>query len=283
MNIPRFVGWTWTIFVAIAAALLLYMFFFIDVGKTTKEVTLQDNFNQTAFITSKGGLGTGVLVTPWAILTACHVVVTEECNPTKLNLKPVEGIVINIAGKTFFGKVTKFDPYADLAYVELLTVLGVSKTIYADGRTDGADPVTISCEPLTISRDLIYGIGFPMAMEKNIKSGVISALSGTFPGYSMITSGPPWAREQFADIAGHIDREHKYFTTFDITLLPGNSGGGIFNKRGHLIGIVSHIIKHPEKITPQGGPKSSVVGVPSGYTYATKPQRICEFLGKVDG
>ena len=278
MNMPKVAGWTWSIFIVIAATLLLYMFFFVDVGKTVKEVTLQDNFNQTAHITTEGGSGSGVLVNPWAVLTACHVVVTEECSFTELNLEPVKGIVINIAGRTFAGKVTKFDPYSDLAYVELITVLGVSKTTHADGSYSGTDPVTVSCDPLTISRDLIYGIGFPMAMEKNIKSGVISALNGTFPGYSMISSSPPWARTDFADIAGMFDREYKYFTLFDITLLPGNSGGGIFDKRGHLIGITSHIMKHPEKIQPQAGPNSSIVAVPSGYTYATKPQRICEFL-----
>lgn len=263
--------------VVIASLFLLTLFAYPNkyLPSVSKEITLQNNFDQTAHITTKSGSGSGVLINPWAILTACHVVVDNECDFKKLDLKPVEGIKVVIMGRMFVGTVTKFDPYSDLAYVELNTVLGATAA--------RIDPVTVSCEALTINRDLIYGIGYPMSMEKNIKSGVISAIDGTFPGLAMMSSSPPWAREQFPDIVGMIDREHKYFTLFDITLLPGNSGGGIFDKRGHLIGITSHIIKHPEKITPQAGPNSSLAPVPSGYTAATKPQRICEFLNTVEG
>lgn len=271
----RFRDYIYLFVVIFAASVVAFLFFFGNVGEVKKPVTLQDNFNQTAHIlTSSGSSGTGVLVDDHGVLTACHVVVQDECNYRNTSFKNVEGITVVVAGKTFKAVVMKIDPYADLAYLSLSS--WQSGPLVSD-----VTPVTIACDPLEYSRDPVFGIGFPMQIEKNVKSGYISAINGSFFGYAMGTNGPPWAHDLYSEYVGDYTRTITYFTMFDITLLPGNSGGGIFNKDGELIGIVSHILKHGEKITPQAGPNSSIAQIPSGYTMATKPQAICKFLGEV--
>jgi len=270
MSFKYYMGYAWFIFISILAIFMAGLFWHADtwMPKAAVPITLTDNFNQTVSIFAGDGSGSGVLINSFSVLTACHVAMKNECKD--LYPTPSEHLVVVVGGKTFFGVVTKFDAYADLALIRL-------SSWQSGDLVTNVTPVTFSCDKLTISRSMYYGIGHPYAMEKVIRMGILGAETPSLAQWLKLTADAPFAHELHSEFVGMMWRERKYFNVFDLRLDPGNSGGGVFDEKGHLVGIVSHITKFPEDL-PMAGPDKRAIGVPSGFSYSTKPERICEFM-----
>ena len=139
---------------------------------------------------------------PIRLVTAYHVPEAIEENDPGTNVPILVGSVDS--GQYQATKVIKARPDWDLAVLE------------------GLVPLSASCASVPVSTNLpeigsgVWLVGNPLAHEKNVSHGVLS---------------------------------HVYFTKFfkgeplvyriDAAAAPGNSGGGLFNKSGELIGILS--------------------------------------------
>jgi S1-C subfamily serine protease len=125
-----------------------------------------------------------------------------------------------LAGSTVQGKV------------QIFTVLD-SDTDADLGVLEGLGPEKQSCPAAKVSRQLprigsyVWIIGRPMGHEGNVSHGVLSSVYD-------------------------VKRNDKQVTVYrtDAPVAPGNSGGGMFNSKGELIGIVSFMELLPNIFSP---------------------------------
>lgn len=284
----------------------------------TTQTTLQNNFDQTAFIMVSApekqdkttiasedvaqpkvipmGSGSGVFLRDRLVLTACHVVLRGECKDW--NASPYDKIKVTLMGQIYTARVAKWDKPKDLALLVL------------DDPFTSAQPVTLSCDRLTYDRHPLFAIGYPYRVGKLVKSGYLSQPQASFNGdlgYPEVQK--PWDGDYTmtdeqekeagnteeiltANAYGTEQGWRRFFNQLDMQALPGNSGGPVFTDTGKLTGIVSNILKYPGegqvriRMPMAPGVAMTVKGeamtfLDMGLTHVTKPERICEFVNSI--
>jgi len=87
---------------------------------------------------------------------------------------------------------------------------------------EGMSNLTQSCPTVEVAHEFpklgsyLWVIGYPLGVERNVSHGILSA--------AYFTQGPPSI----------------YVYRIDAPVAPGNSGGGVFNEQGKLIGVLSY-------------------------------------------
>lgn len=97
----------------------------------------------------------------------------------------------------------------------------------------------IRCEPLKVGEE-VYAIGHPLGRLWTVTFGRVSAVRGAS-------------------------------VQLDATILPGNSGGGLFDKSGRLVGL-------PNKLALM--PLGPFAASATGQTFAVSGPALCMILGK---
>ena len=108
----------------------------------------------------------------------------------------------------------------------------------------GSSKEDADCPTVPVAKDLpsigsyVWVVGYPLGVERNVSHGVLS--SAYFAGKS----------------------ESTYVYRIDAPIAPGNSGGGLFNEKGELIGIISYmqLMMLPLPALPIIGSVSPVAG-----------------------
>ena len=112
-------------------------------------------------------------------------------------------------GTTVTGRVGETQPERDLAIVEVGRLPpGVQPAVFSGGVRQGAR---------------VLAIGAPFGLGGSVSGGIVSALGRRFR-----------VEETGQVIEGMIQ--------FDVAVNPGNSGGPLVDRNGHVVGIVSGII-----------------------------------------
>ena len=100
---------------------------------------------------------------------------------------------------------------------------------------------------------------------------------GVKQGQEVFTIGNP-ANEEFIYSSGHIAsaKEKKRgnkesLVSLDLTIIPGNSGGALYNKQNEVVGLVIAILPYSvNRISHQL----------TGFSYAVPSNVICNLMGK---
>lgn len=145
------------------------------------------------------GVGSGIVYTADGyILTNDHVV--------SLNGKAVDSVVVTLAtGETLDATIVARDSTRDLA------MLKVAKT--------GLVPVAFAQSSSVKIGQWAIAIGSPLDYRNSVTEGIVSGLKRDLP------SGDP----SLPHVTGLLQT--------DAAISPGNSGGGLFNAAGELIGM----------------------------------------------
>lgn len=153
-------------------------------------------------------MGSGILISGKVVATNYHVIEGAETIKVSLFRDGVE--------ETYNGRVLVTDKANDLA---LLTIKDASFKELPPA------PFSLSESPVDVGSS-VFTMGYPLAnvlgSEVKVTDGIISAKSG---------------------YEGDI-------TTYQISaaIQPGNSGGALFDKRGHLIGITNAGVKSADNV-----------------------------------
>jgi S1-C subfamily serine protease len=126
-------------------------------------------------------------------------------------VETAEEVTVEFHGKgKIRARVIRSDPGADVALLRAERVpFGVTPVRLGDSdKTEVADPVFI--------------IGAPLGLSYSVTTGIVSS------------------RRNSRTLYGSMGRGELFQT--DAAINPGNSGGPMFNMRGEVIGIVSHIL-----------------------------------------
>jgi putative serine protease PepD len=136
---------------------------------------------------SQGGVGSGFAMRSTAgttdIVTDFHVVATDWKTPKKQ-------VKVRQPGVDLVGTITKVDPTADLAIVQVKASLPVLAR--APGVPAAGDPVLV--------------VGSPLRLANTVSTGIVSAV-----------------RDEFVQFSAPVS--------------PGNSGGPVVDRSGHVIGV----------------------------------------------
>ena len=140
-----------------------------------------------------------VLIAPNEVLTAAHCVETDDLPVVRCN------------GEDIPAELTRRDADEDLATLELVM----------DCANASPSPLSVVADSNPEVGTEVWAIGYPLGYAAMSK-GIVSA-------YEPV-SLPPY------DGAHH---KPKVFLKTDLGIDPGNSGGGMFNAAGELVGICS--------------------------------------------
>jgi S1-C subfamily serine protease len=111
-------------------------------------------------------------------------------------------------GTTRLARVTSSEQFADISLLKL------------DRVVPGVQPATLGDSDLTRTGERVFVVGAPYGMSHTLTVGYVSAMHRNDP----------------TDAFGYAD-----LIQTDAAINVGSSGGPLFNERGELIGIVSHI------------------------------------------
>lgn len=158
----------------------------------------------------KQGVGSGVIYdNKGHILTNDHVVGGAS-----------EMYVSLADGRLFEAKLTGTDPATDLAVIELV---------------DAPDNLTVAqmgdSSSLVTGQD-VMAIGNPLGLSSTVTTGIISSLDRPVVNKNDQESG--------------TDAVYTNAIQIDAAVNPGNSGGPLFDEKGHVIGITSSIASTSE-------------------------------------
>ena len=212
--------------VAVSAMLVALAIF----GATAPETRSQydDALNSVVKIEVPGtpGLGAGVLISPSGyILTNRHVVHKAETVT-----------VTGRNGSTYDGTVL----WASRGGVDVALVKVNVDAPTGDLRLPGWATVThapLRCDGVNVG-ETVYAVGHPLGKEWSITFGYVS---------------------------GFNDADGVPHTQLDVTILPGNSGGGLFDKAGRLVGL-------PDRVSGVG------LGALTGQAWAVPGSTLCSLL-----
>lgn len=167
----------------------------------------------TVLIVTDGGLGSGTLISPQGyVLTNYHVVGNTENRTFAPQIRVgVIRFVDQPPRMDYIAEVVEGDPNLDLAIIRI--------TRTANGQPVGNmtfPAVPVGDSNKLIVGDPIYAFGFQGTggLTISFSSGTV----GGFTGEDMLSGGKQWIKH-------------------DAQTGPGNSGGGVYNQNGELIGI----------------------------------------------
>lgn len=184
---------------------------------------------------SKRRVSSGVLVSHDGYVITNHHVIDDT---------PEDSILVLLSnGETYRAELIGSDKSTDVA---VLRVFGSNLPAAYIGNSDS---VKVG--------EWVFAVGNPGELRSTMTSGIVSAIGRTIP--------------KDAD-----DDEHaiENFIQFDAAVNPGNSGGGLFDLQGRLIGIVSSLYSYTGYFTGYG------FAIPSAVAQAVA-EDIAED-GKVD-
>lgn len=121
----------------------------IIIVKDFKPNKLQILKQKVVIITTKEGLGSGVLVSPTGVIVTNHHVV--ENNKT---------VVVHFQEKLYAARVVLIDPRADIAVIQIVG--------------DRSDLPFVNMEKDSQQGDSVIAIGTPLGIEKFISKGIVS-------------------------------------------------------------------------------------------------------------
>lgn len=131
-------------------------------------------------------------------------------------------VAVSLAdGRIYEAEITGTDPATDLAVIQLV---------------DAPDDLTVvqlgDSDALVTGQD-VMAIGNPLGLSSTATTGIVSALNRP------VVTGEGQA-------SGSDNRVYTNAIQIDAAVNPGNSGGPLFDEKGHVVGITSSIISTSE-------------------------------------
>ena len=175
-------------------------------GNQLIEENLPSNVVIHHYVGDDGGLGSGVWIEPWKVLTNAHVVATRDGEKGQHVVYGYEGAGFDPTG-AMDAEVEAINHEYDLA------LLNVDKPPYGSL----IDLRTVELGPTPIRGDKVWAIGAPFGMPWDAVDGVLRH---------------PQRR---------VNYWHEPQVMFGLSagINPGNSGGGLFNVYGEFVGVPS--------------------------------------------
>ncbi|MEE8424918.1 MAG: trypsin-like peptidase domain-containing protein, partial [Elusimicrobiota bacterium] len=179
---------------------------------TTKQITRQ-NKPAIVRIMRDGGVGSGIIIQQSGlILTNAHnVAKTLSNNGTGADISRDYHDEVQVRlnnGQSLLGIVVAYNSDKDIALIQLPS----SPFMFSFYPT-----AKIGDSNALVEGDQVVAMGYPLGLPFSVSEGIVSGLDRRQPG-RLVT---------------HIQH--------DAAVNPGNSGGGLFNDRGELVGINSSI------------------------------------------
>lgn len=164
-----------------------------------------------------GGAGSGVVVSKDGYIVTCAHVISGA---SKIGVTTSDS-------RKYIAKVVGSDSTSDIA---LLKISAVNLT-----------PATFADSDSIQQGEKVYAVGNPEGTFANsITSGIVSAKSRKI---SVTVNDDSGSEDSYSDMFGEMRGQTKRTTMnviqTDASVSPGNSGGGLFNESGQLIGIVN--------------------------------------------
>jgi S1-C subfamily serine protease len=170
---------------------------------------VQRNKMAVVNVMTRGGTGTGFIISPDGTLVTNAHVVAESVNQAtgKISREHKTQIVIRLAnGQKVPAQVVGYNPDKDIAIVKILPV-----------NPFGWPTVKIGDSSKLLEGQDIVAMGYPLGQPFTVTKGIISGLG--FRGNGFIQ-----------------------FQQHDAAVNPGNSGGPLFNMQGEVVGINTQIV-----------------------------------------
>ena len=164
-----------------------------------------------------GGAGSGVVVSKNGYIVTCaHV----------LNGASRIGVTTS-DNKKYIARVVGSDSSSDIALLKI--------------NASNLTPATFADSDKIQQGEKVYAVGNPEGTFANsITSGIVSAASRKI---SVTVNDDSDSQSDYGDMFGDMRSSTKQTTMnviqTDASVSPGNSGGGLFDESGHLIGIVN--------------------------------------------
>lgn len=173
------------------------------------------------------GHGSGVLVGNNKILTAGHIAQYLKAD--------VDIFARFMGGESTSAKLVKMKLDSEEKYItDDIALLEIKNN-------HGYPSASLSCKSQPVGTS-VYVVGNPMNSRWATTEGTVNS------------------------VIPRKGRERGSWLQIDATIWSGNSGGPIFNRFGHVVGVVSH--------------SNSVRGGPTGFNFGVSGPTICEFLGE---
>jgi S1-C subfamily serine protease len=211
--------------------------FLVNHTATLARFDFQDQMYVTVKVSQEYGHGSGVLIAPDVVLTNAHVVEGDRNVEVKLHTGEI------ITGTVVWASEQNL-PGTDLAIVKLNRIVTASRKL-----------PDISCSLPAVGSALTV-IGHPMMTEWTATKGYVASIRP----------------ESYRAYDEAIDEEQigNYFY-MDVTVLPGNSGGPVFDSRGRLIGLVQAVV-----VVSSGWDEGSI----SALSIAVSGPAMCKALAR---
>lgn len=161
----------------------------------------------TVKVFNETGLGSGVVISPHRVLTAAHVTRGNDA----MQIQMPDGTV-RIGHVVWEGKGVA--PQHDIAMIDV--------------DTSGARPAHLRCDPLKAG-DVVYSYGFPMGIRDVLTKGIVANPEG-IPSYAFVDD----------DFLKHVVPAG--IVLLNLTIIPGNSGGGVWDQAGNLVGLADLMV-----------------------------------------
>lgn len=180
--------------------------------------TISSNYNSVVRVIAGPSSGTGNFLTDDTVLTASHVVSEFKS----------EGILVQHDGMWYEAEIILDIPSpTDIAVLKLKRQLIEGE--YSHNRPIAT--IVLDCKDPSPA-DEVYAIGFPHNYDMMMRWGHV--VEPTF-----IRRLGPFVSEVLFPPNQQHQQEMKMFTTVDLLLMRGNSGGMVFNSSGRAIGMSS--------------------------------------------
>jgi S1-C subfamily serine protease len=163
--------------------------------------------NATVKVYNDEGLGTGVIISKGHVVTANHVVAGSHDYMRIMLPNGHEKI-----GRIVWAGGLRHD----IAMLEV--------------DTEDFAPAHLRCSPVTLG-ETVYSYGFPLGIPNQLTKGTVANVDG-------ITD--VFAPADLHDLI--LASLPKGLVTLNLTLIPGNSGGGIWDADGNLVGLADLLV-----------------------------------------
>lgn len=162
------------------------------------------------------GMGSGVVIKDGVVLTAAHVTeLKDSMGEMVVKFRDASGGSVNRKGKVLWQSVQEFGG-ADVALVQV--------------DTTGKVPAELSCAEVKAG-DVVYSYGAPYGVPRVLTKGIVASNDD---GIIDAFGADPFQLKMLP--AG--------LKLLNLTVLPGNSGGGIYDTKGRLVGISELMLSH---------------------------------------